>query len=1258
MSELKHMTLGLDLGIASVGWCLFDSDENENPRRIIDLGSFVYNQLEDPKSGKRENQNRRIKRGIRRQRRRRVRRLSACRSLLQKELGVKIDVDKGSMIVNGVPVKNFATPFELKIKGLHEQLKPEELSIALYHYMKYRGFKSNRKSVDENDNKQGKVLKNIKMMSEAVKELGEGHYITEVIWNKYQQGLQTDKTFSIHNHGEDYRFIVARSEYEKEIDALLDKQTEFGVIPATFKNQFLELFKRQRSFSSGPADPSPYTVDFSKERGTCQFDGNPYAIKDSYYATAFLLLSHLNNFRYRDSSGIEQKIDSRKIKDVFEKLIGMKEVTYGKLLKACGIEDFWSIKNAMLTRKEKAKIISSLKAEHGIGKSKDEEDEIDWIEFSQHEKEEILKKRFFKNSELVYEYYKKHKNLLADEIGQKKLNYIAYVLFKYKTDDEVRKALMTPEAEGQGLKFSEEEIKEAMTLPSATKTIELSSDICEDLIPKMMDGLGYDEAMKSIGVNHYQPLQNKENKDELPEIDIALKQICVTLNNPVVKHTLVQMRKVINAIIQRYGKPTSYSVELARELKKNFAQRKEIQNNQTDNRNENILLMSEMMEKFPNIIHNFIDAKKKDNLLKYKLFKEQQGISPYTGDKIEERYLLDGNRYQIDHILPISRSFDDSFSNKVLVETKENQNKKNKTPMEYYGENGYFVEYAKKKCHDSKKRSNLLSKTISDDFIATDMVDSAYIATLATKLIDFYLLPEGKKSKTISGAITSKLRRLWNIAGRSHSYVTSLRKQYRLRNIENYVFRGLKYETKAIQFDFEYRDLDNLDNDDSVSIKIEKPSKIVGFDDEMLKTSLEKVLNNYACYEENFEKHIGQNIFELQDFANHYVEGSEEASAFDAEMTFVLAKVYGELLKLCDEKNRDNDLHHALDAAVIGCVTPGIVKRVSDFYKFEETELDYRTGEVKLEERLPYPDFDKEVLLRVYERDEQTLIDELNKLPMYAGDAKATKDNVHVMWPTRQQKTKVVGAISNETIFGLRKIDGKDMLVKKISVHDLNEKKLDKIVNIDGGNDAVIEACSQWLKLDAETRKNTYPILAKKNMPIKSVTIIQGELKGQPCLGENRYADNSDCIRVDVYGSKSEGDDRLYFVPIYYYQIFNEKRHKDVMYTACFKQGSDGSILLSGKQLQLGYKKIASMNRYTLIEIQLQDAKDGKPRVGYAYSGGASSGFFEIYSILGDNYDLVHDGLIQNVNKSQNLLTASTIKSIKVHNISVLGKIS
>ena len=111
----KKTRLGLDLGIGSVGWCLYQTDEQNNPERIIDLGSFVFDQIEDGKTGKTENIDRREKRSMRRQRRRRVRRLKDCRFLFLNAFGIEFE----SIIVNK-SVKE--SPFEIKRKGLDQEL--------------------------------------------------------------------------------------------------------------------------------------------------------------------------------------------------------------------------------------------------------------------------------------------------------------------------------------------------------------------------------------------------------------------------------------------------------------------------------------------------------------------------------------------------------------------------------------------------------------------------------------------------------------------------------------------------------------------------------------------------------------------------------------------------------------------------------------------------------------------------------------------------------------------------------------------------------------------------------------------------------------------------------------------------------------------------------------------------------------------------------------------------------------------------------
>lgn len=137
--EKRQTTLGLDLGIASIGWCLYEDDDDGNPRKIIDIGSFVFDQIEDQKTGKTENIARREKRSMRRQRRRRVRRLEDGRALFQSALEVNF---------TEIAARNYEyqNPFELKVKGLKEKLSKEELCLALYHYLEIQRIQIKQKN--------------------------------------------------------------------------------------------------------------------------------------------------------------------------------------------------------------------------------------------------------------------------------------------------------------------------------------------------------------------------------------------------------------------------------------------------------------------------------------------------------------------------------------------------------------------------------------------------------------------------------------------------------------------------------------------------------------------------------------------------------------------------------------------------------------------------------------------------------------------------------------------------------------------------------------------------------------------------------------------------------------------------------------------------------------------------------------------------------------------------------------------------------
>jgi CRISPR-associated endonuclease Csn1 len=261
-SNTKYV-LGLDLGIASIGVALLIKDKENQFKRIENLGVRLFSTLEDEK-GNLENKVRREKRGLRRLRRRKSLRLQETRELFLNQLGIDY---------TQLPLQSFPNPYELKIKGLRHQLSKEELAIALYHYMKYRGFKSNRKVDDEKSD--GVLLNQIKDVDSELK--ASGLTITEYLYNQYlntsvserrihnvdESGSlfnKKDANKSIRNKDDRYLFSANRSMYLEEINAILDNQISLGVISDSFKKEYLNIFVRQRSFSMGPGKGSPYAA--------------------------------------------------------------------------------------------------------------------------------------------------------------------------------------------------------------------------------------------------------------------------------------------------------------------------------------------------------------------------------------------------------------------------------------------------------------------------------------------------------------------------------------------------------------------------------------------------------------------------------------------------------------------------------------------------------------------------------------------------------------------------------------------------------------------------------------------------------------------------------------------------------------------------------------------------------------------------------------------------------------------------------------
>ena len=295
----------------------------------------------------------------------------------------------------------------------------------------------------------------------------------------------------------------------------------------------------------------------------------------------------------------------------------------------------------------------------------------------------------------------------------------------------------------------------------------LSAKAIRKILPHMMKGYEYSEACKMAGYNHSARSLTKEelaNKEYKSRLDTIKRN---SLRNPVVEKILNQMINVINEIIKTYGKPDEIRIEMARELKKSQEERELLDAAIRKNTAESEKLRKELEEEFG------IQHVTRNDILRYKLYNELKlnGYKTFYSNTYIPREELFSKRFDIEHIIPQSRLFDDSFSNKTLEVRDINIEKGNMTAYDYVAgkyDEKYLVDYESRveelfaqKVISRTKRNNLLMKEedIPSDFLERDLRDSQYIARKAREILE-ELVPF---VVTTTGAVTSRLREDWQL---------------------------------------------------------------------------------------------------------------------------------------------------------------------------------------------------------------------------------------------------------------------------------------------------------------------------------------------------------------------------------------------------------------------------------------------------------------------------------------------------------------
>ena len=231
------------------------------------------------------------------------------------------------------------------------------------------------------------------------------------------------------------------------------------------------------------------------------------------------------------------------------------------------------------------------------------------------------------------------------------------------------------------------------------------------LTPFLEEGLNLANAKEKAGY------KNQESYESFEEFMSKFR-------NPIVSQTLHELARLVKKIEQTFGKADEVRVELVRDLKLPSKKRRKIHFENLERKEKHQTIGRELEAEGIPINH--------DTILKYKLWEECKYNCPYTGAPISFNDLFRNPIFQIEHIIPYSRSLDDSFTNKTLCRIDENVRKGNKTPYEFYeGTKQYEENLQRIKVLPSNKQRKFQQKEIGDDFISRQLNDTAYISRMS-----------------------------------------------------------------------------------------------------------------------------------------------------------------------------------------------------------------------------------------------------------------------------------------------------------------------------------------------------------------------------------------------------------------------------------------------------------------------------------------------------------------------------------------------
>ncbi len=752
--------LGLDLGSASIGWARTTTDD------ILQLGSRLFPEGVDAKSRDPKNKKRREKRLLRRQ----IARKAQRRETLLRAFQILGWLPEGKAELEKIWHED---PYALRKKALDVPLSKSELARALFHLAKHRGFKSNRKTdsdetlvVEETETTESKGK--TKQAKNPLRDGAEGNRGYGEVDELLKRGtVRTIGEYlaSLNPHEVRIRARYAlRKHYEDEFEKICDAQQAFHPeLAQPVPNNLLAALcsrKQQAAWAKKP-DPSlrafikSYLIFFQRRLKSQKHTVGFCSLEPKSRRAPISSLTFQTYRIWTTLATIELLKPERRFLTPDEKaraaelLEKAKEIELGKLLEKISL----TIQGENRTQSESL--------------FNDEPKPID--------------------PKTVSCNYPLDKKIKGNDTAVQLMT-----MFKKTSSKPTKKEQEAMEAEWSALSEAEKECrwkiiydatdndwlkrcgKEKWNLTDAgadalTKIHfkqgygSLSQRAMKNLIPYLKQGYNYADACLKAGYHH----SDKRPTELSDKLDI---QKLPNLRNPIVQQGLFELRRLVNALIEKYGKPEAIHIEFARELKLPKAKRDELTKENEKRRKEN--------EVFAEEIRNLnVPNPSGDDIVKYRLWKECNGVCPYTGKQISAEMLFRNDAIDIEHILPYSRSLDDSFNNLTLCFADFNrQRKQNLSPFEMKergavseAEYEQMLDRVEKFGNRAKLRRFTQKEINTDDFISRQLNDTAYLAREAKAYLET-ICPNIIVS---NGQATAKLRKLWGLNSLLHPLETN-----------------------------------------------------------------------------------------------------------------------------------------------------------------------------------------------------------------------------------------------------------------------------------------------------------------------------------------------------------------------------------------------------------------------------------------------------------------------------------------------------